>query len=250
MMTKSAIVTGGGGGIGAAICQALAAAGYRVGVLDYDASASARVAAGIDGAMSLQADITDEQSVAAAVRKFGAAADVLVNNAGIAGSGGMEQDIATFRRIVDVNLVGTYIMTRAVASQMLARGSGAIINVTSIAASTANPAGGAYGPSKAALTNLSKAMALEYGARGVRVNAVAPGMINSGLGAKPAADPAIYADRIAMVPLGCLGSAMDIANVVVFLASDAARYVHGQEIIVDGALTIGVLARVGKNSTS
>jgi NAD(P)-dependent dehydrogenase (short-subunit alcohol dehydrogenase family) len=96
------------------------------------------------------------------------------------------------------------------------------------------------------LTNLTKAMALEFGSKGIRVNAVAPGMINIGLGAHAGTDPVILANRTAMVPVGFLGAGKDIADVVVFLASEGARYIHGQEIIVDGALTIAMLANVGK----
>jgi NAD(P)-dependent dehydrogenase (short-subunit alcohol dehydrogenase family) len=247
---KHAIVTGGGGGIGSAICEALGAAGYRVGVFDYDLEAAHRTAQRIEGAVGIKVDITDETSVAQAFTQFGGLADVLVNNAGITAKGGLQQDATTFRRIIDVNLVGAYIMTQVVVPQMLVRRAGAIVNVTSIAASTANPASGGYGPAKAALTNLTKAMALEYGPQGVRVNAVAPGMINAGLGSQPSADPAILAQRLAMVPVGFLGSAKNIADVVLFLASDGAHYVHGQEIIVDGALTLAMLASVGRQAPS
>jgi glucose 1-dehydrogenase len=245
---KSAIVTGGAGGIGAAICEGLAGSGYRVGVLDYDGAAAEKIAAGLAHAVAVQADITDEASVAEALRRFGDVPDVLVNNAGIAAKGGLFQDVATFRRLIDVNLVGAYVVSRAIYPEMIARGSGAIINITSIAATSPNPAGGAYGPSKAALSNLTKAMAIELAPHGIRVNAVAPGMIASGLGASPAADPVVRAERVAMIPAGELGTAKDIVDVVLFLSSDAARYVQGQEIVVDGGLTLSTLAKVGKTS--
>src|SRR5271156_5354014 len=114
---KSAIVTGGGGGIGSAICVALSSAGYHVGVLDFDERAAERVAAELKDATGIKVDITDEGSVAEAMRRFGSVPDVLVNNAGITAKGGMQQDVATFRRIIDVNLVGAYVMTRAVVQQ-------------------------------------------------------------------------------------------------------------------------------------
>lgn len=243
---RNAIVTGGAGGLGGAICEALSRAGYFVGIFDRDGAAAEKFGANLTNSMSVQVDITDERSVADAMARFGRDPDVLVNNAGITAKGGLDQDVQTFERILRVNLLGAYVMTRAVVPGMIARRSGAIVNITSIAGTTAMPAGGAYGPSKAALANLTKAMALEYAQYGIRANAVAPGMINSGLGAGPASDPEVYAQRIAMVPAGELGSGRDIAEVVAFLASDAAHYVQGQEIIVDGALTLRALVNAVK----
>jgi NAD(P)-dependent dehydrogenase (short-subunit alcohol dehydrogenase family) len=234
---RSAIVTGGAGGIGVAICESLAAAGYYVGVLDYNGIAAHQAAARLPYAIGIGVDITDEISVMEAVRHFDRVPDVLVNNAAVAAPGGLQQDVATFRRLLQVNLVGTYIMTRAVVPAMAARKSGAIINITSISGSSFNPGNGAYGPSKAALLNLTQAMALEYAPHGIRINAVAPGMIASGMNASAAADPKFVAHRSARIPAGRLGNAQDIANVVAFLASEEARYVHGQEFIVDGGLT-------------
>jgi NAD(P)-dependent dehydrogenase (short-subunit alcohol dehydrogenase family) len=238
---KSAIVTGGAGGIGSAICEVLAQRGYYIGVLDYAAPAAQQVAARLADAIAVEVDITDESSVLEALRRFGRVPDVVVNNAGITAKGGLQQDVATFTRILQVNLVGAYIVTKSVAPDMIKRGSGAIINITSVAGTTANPITGAYGPSKAALANLTKATALELAPHGIRVNAVAPGMINAGLGVGPASDPKVYAQRVAMVPAGHLGAGLDVANVVAFLASDEARYIHGQEIRVDGALTLTAL---------
>jgi len=243
---KSAIVTGGAGGIGGAICTALAESGHYVGVFDYDGPAAEKLAARLPNAVGLQVDITDEASVTDAVRHFGRVPDVLVNNAGIAATGGLKQDAAMFLRVLQVNVVGAYIMARALTPGMMKRGSGAIVNITSIAGSSVNPANGSYGPSKAGLANLTKAMALEYAPHGIRVNAVAPGMINDGMGVAAASDPQIYARRVATVPAGRLGSGRDVADVVAFLASDKARYVYGQEIIVDGALTLTALRNAVK----
>jgi NAD(P)-dependent dehydrogenase (short-subunit alcohol dehydrogenase family) len=243
---KSAIVTGGAGGIGGAICEVLAEAGYHIGVFDYDGPAAQAFAARLPSAVGLQVDITDEGSVAEAVRRFDRVPDVLVNNAGIAAAGGLRQNVATFLRVLQVNIVGAYIMARALTPEMIKRGSGAIINITSIAGSSVNPANGSYGPSKAGLANLTKAMALEFAPHGIRVNAVAPGMINDGMGVAAASDPQIYAKRISMVPAGYLGNGRDVADVVAFLASDKARYVYGQEIVVDGALTLTALRNAVK----
>jgi NAD(P)-dependent dehydrogenase (short-subunit alcohol dehydrogenase family) len=240
---KSAIVTGGAGGIGRVICQELARQGYAVGVFDKDGDAAREVASTLDKAVGIAVDATDETSVADAMARFGGIPDVLVNNAGMTRPGGMKQPVAVFRQILEVNLVSAYLMCQAVADGMVARRSGVIINITSTGASAAIPAVGAYGPSKAALTNLTKALALEYGPHGIRVNAVAPGLINAGQGARYENDPELYQTRVAQVSLGRLGSALDVASVVAFLASDAAAYVHGQEIIVDGGLTTATLLR-------
>ncbi len=240
---KSAIVTGGGGGIGEGIARRLQAVGYRTGIFDRDLEQARKVAAKIDGAMAIQVDVTDPQSATDAVAEFGGEVAVLVNNAGITAAGGMAQPPDVFRRILDVNVTGAYIMMQAVVDQMKALGGGAIVNITSSAAIAAVPLIGAYGPSKAALSNLTKAMALELAPCGIRVNAVAPGFVAAGLGARSIEDPALYASRVAQVPAGTLGTAKDIADVVHFLCSEESRYVHGQEIVVDGALTLTAQTR-------
>lgn len=239
---KSAIVTGGVGGIGAAICQALSRSGFSLGIFDLNGEAAATFARTLPTAVGIEVDISEEGSVQTALQRFGRAPDVLVNNAAIAAPGGLTQDAATFFRVIRVNVAGSYIMTRAVVPEMMVRGFGAIVNITSIAATSHNPGNGAYGPSKAALSNLTKAMALSYAPYGIRVNAVAPGMVSAGMGAAAASSADVQAKRIGKIPARRIGTAQDIAGVVAFLASDGARYVTGQEIIVDGALTLGALA--------
>lgn len=240
---KSAIITGGGGGIGKGIAHRLQQAGYRTGIFDANLDAARDVAAGIDGAVPVQVDVTDPRSVTRAVGEFGGDISVLVNNAGITGTGGMAQPVDVFRRILDVNVTGAFLMMQAVVEGMKRRSSGAIVNITSSAAIAAVPLIGAYGPSKSALTNLTKAMALELAPSGIRVNAVAPGFVAAGLGAASNDDPDIRDSRTAQVPAGFLGTAEDIAGVVLFLCSDDARYVHGHEIVVDGALTLTAQSR-------
>ena len=240
----AAIVTGGGGGIGGAIARALGKAGYRVGVLDAQASPAQAVAATIPGAVAFAADVTDEASVAAALKDFGPV-DLLVNAAGIMKKGLLlDQSVADFRRMLDINLIGAFVMLKAVGPGMMARRSGTIINITSIAGIQANSEGGAYGPSKAGLANLTTQMALELAPHGIRVNAIAPGMIAAGMAAAAAADPQVRAARAAKIPAGDLGTAEHIADAVLFLASDAARYIHGHQLVVDGAVTQSVLANL------
>lgn len=242
---KQAIVTGAGQGIGAAVAEALAGAGYRVGVLDRAAEAAEAVAASLPEAVALTADISDEASARAALERFGDAPDVLVNNAGIVRFGPLaELTVEDWRAVVDVNLTGCFVMARAAALGMIAKGSGAIVNVTSMNGVAPGPNAGAYGASKAGVALLTQQMALEWGPHGVRVNAVAPGLIDAGMSAPIYADAEIRRARESKVPLGRLGRAEDIAKAVLFLASDDASYVTGQNLLVDGGVTMGIIGQL------
>jgi NAD(P)-dependent dehydrogenase (short-subunit alcohol dehydrogenase family) len=147
--------------------------------------------------------------------------------------------------VVDVNLLGTFLVARAAARRWIeAAQPGCVVNLTSMNGVAAGPNAGAYGPSKAAVALLTTQMALEWGRHGIRVNAVAPGLIDAGMSEPIYADPATRAVRSSKVPLGRLGTAADVVDVVLFLASDAARYVHGQNIVVDGGVTGSVIAHL------
>lgn len=240
---KTAIVTGAGAGLGAEIAAHLAAAGYRVGVLDANGEHVAAQTARHSGAVALTADVTDEAAVEAAIEQFGEIPDLLVNNAGIVRFGPLlEQSVANFRRVVEVNLVGCYIVSRAVARRMVTRGSGSIVNITSINAISAAPNVGGYPASKAGIAKLTEQFAIELGPQGIRVNAVAPGFIDAGMSAPIYADPQVRRVRSSGVPLRRLGSAADVAEAVLFLASDAAGYISGQQLAVDGGVVGAVLA--------
>lgn len=243
---KSVIVTGGGGGIGGAICRVFSAAGYRVGVLDLGPAAE-KGAAGLANAVALSADVTDEASVAAALKVFGATPDVLVNAAGIVRKSPiLEHSVADFRKVLEVNLVGAFIVSQQVARGMVARGSGNIVNVSSIGSITAAVLCGSYGPSKAGLTNLTKGMAVELAPHGVRVNSVAPALIATGMGDIVNTDPRTREVRKALIPNGEFGTGEDVARVVLFLASDEARYVSGEQVVIDAALTVSILRDTSK----
>lgn len=244
---KVALVTGAGHGLGAAIAAALAKAGYRVAVLDADGAAATATAAGLTGALGMTADVTDEASVEAAVAAvetaFGQPPDLLVNNAGIVRFGALlDIDLADFRRVMDVNLIGCFIVTRAVARRMVKRRSGVIVNITSINALTPGPNAGAYPASKAGVARLTEHFAVELGAHGIRVNSIAPGFIDAGMSAPIFADPQVRALRGSGVPLRSLGTAADVANAVLYLASDAARYVNAHQLVVDGGVVANLLA--------
>jgi NAD(P)-dependent dehydrogenase (short-subunit alcohol dehydrogenase family) len=240
---KTALVTGGAGGLGRAICAAFDGAGYRVGVMDLDHAATIG-AADLRNGVALPASVTDEASVDAALASFGEVPDVLVNAAGIVCKTPiLEHSLADFRKVIEVNLVGAFIVSKAVAKGMVQRGSGNIVNISSIGSITASTNCGAYGPSKAGITNMTKLFAVELAPHGIRVNSVAPGMIAAGMGEIAVHDPKIGALRRSMVPGGKLGQAEDVAKVVLFLASDDAQYISGEQIVVDAALTVSVMAQ-------
>ena len=238
-MQRALLVTGGARGLGAAIAAAAHLAGYRVGVID-------PVALPSNGALAAFAcSVTDEAAVEAVLDEFGVP-DVVVNNAGIVRFGPLA-DLALddFRSVLDVNLVGSFVVARAAARRWIAEGRpGCVVNVTSMNGVAAGPNAGAYGASKAALALLTSQMAIEWGPHGIRVNAVAPGLIDAGMSEPIYADPATREARESKVPLGRLGTAGDVAEVVLFLASDRAAYVHGQNLVVDGGVTGSVIAHL------
>ena len=220
-----AVVTGAGRGIGAAIAERLAADGFDVVRLDQVAG---------DGVVPC--DVTDPVAVARVAADVGPV-DVLVNNAGMWLFETLEDvEPADFRRVVDVNLLGTFHCTQAFGRGMLGSGGGCIVNIASIAAVAASPAVGAYSASKAAVVALTRQTALEWGPRGVRANAVGPGLVPTPGTDDVYADEAVRAVRAGAVPLRRLASPSDIANAVSFLAGPDAAYVTGQVLYVDGGI--------------
>ncbi|RMF10985.1 MAG: glucose 1-dehydrogenase [Alphaproteobacteria bacterium] len=242
---KNALVTGGGAGIGAAISKALADVGYRVGVMDINADNARAVAEGLPEAVAVAGDVTSKEAVDAAFETLGAPPDLVVNNAGIVRFGPLnELSLADFRAVVDVNLIGCFVVAQAAARRMAANVGGVIINLTSVNAINPAPNVGAYAATKAAIANLTQQMAIEWGPLGIRVNAIAPGFIDAGMSAPFFEDPGVRAVRGGGVPLKRLGLAEDIANAVVYLASDAASYVNGHQLVVDGGVINSVLAQL------
>ncbi len=247
---RCVVVTGAGRGLGAGIARAAAAAGWTVGVLDRDGDAAAAVAAELDGrGVALAADTTDETAVDAALDRLAAATgrpapDGVVCNAGIVRFGPLlDLDAGDWRAVVDVNLTGTFVTARAVARRLIAaERPGAIVTVTSMNGVAPGPNAGAYGATKAGIARLTQQMALEWGQHGIRANAVAPGLIDAGMSEPIYADDDIRRRRTARVPVGRLGSDADVAAVVLFLLSDDAGYVTGTELLVDGGVTMSVIA--------
>ena len=242
---KHAVITGGAAGLGADVARTLSEAGYRIGIFDLGAERVAEAASELENAVGIEADVTSPDQVAAAFDAFGDVPDLLVNNAGIVRFGAMEeQSVQDYIDVVNVNLLGSCFCARAIAPAMMDRGSGHIINFTSINGVHPAPGIGLYGPTKAAMANMTQAMAIEWGPRGIRVNAIAPGMIDAGMSKPIFENPRVRATRGGGVPLRCLGEAADIAKAVLFLDSDGAKYISGHELVVDGGVSISVMAHL------
>lgn len=236
---REALVTGGANGIGFAIACALAAAGCRVTIADIDADAATSRAGELgDGHRGVSCDVTDEAAVSsiAALAPY----DILINNAGIGDTHlpTSEQGVESFRRILDIHLTGTFIASREVGRGMIARGRGAIVNLSSIAGLTGLPKRNAYGAAKAGIVAMTRSMACEWARYGVRVNAVAPAFVETALVRRLA-----EAGRIDMpalcrrTPAGRLILVDEVAAAVCFLASDAASAITGVVLPVDGGWT-------------
>lgn len=243
LVTKSMIVTGAGHGIGAEIARQAGAAGYRVGVLDVNGAAAEETAQSLPDAVALTASTTDSAAVEAALDAFGTP-DALVNNAGIVRFTPLVDHLEDeWRAVVDVNLTGPFVCGRAVARRLIAEGRrGAMVNISSINGIAPGPNSGAYSPTKAAVIQLTRQMAIEWGPAGIRVNSVAPGIIDDGMSAPILADPEVRATRSSRTPSQRLGTADDIAKAVMWLCSDDAHYVNGHNMVVDGGVVHTVLA--------
>ena len=237
-MTPVAIVTGGGSGMGRATSLRLARDGYRVVVAEIEPERAASVAAEIgEAAIPFAVDVSEadgvEALVAAALEHFGRL-DAMVANAGVPhGAPFLELDESTWERVLAVNLKGVFLCGQAAARAMVSAGRpGAIVNVASTYAEVTEGGASAYSASKGGVRMLTKSMALELGPHGIRVNAVGPGWIRTGM--NPLDDPAQVAELEPTIPLGRVGLPEDVADVIAFLASEDARYISGQTLFVDG----------------
>lgn len=242
-MTKDqqrvALVTGAAQGIGLAAAQRFLADGWAVAMLDNNGAvlAAAAAAAGApDRVLALTLDVSRpadaETAIAAIAGRFGRL-DALVNNAGIAHFGPlMETPLEAWNEVMAVNLTGPFIMTKAAVPLMRETG-GAIVNITSISSLRASTLRVAYGTSKAGLGHLTKQMAVELASHGIRVNAVAPGPVDTAM-AKKVHSPEIRADYHDAIPLNRYGLPEELADAIVYLCGPGASYVTGQTLAVDG----------------
>lgn len=244
MTRRSMLITGAGAGIGAAIAARASADGYQIGIMDADELRARDVAERLKHAMPLAGDVRDPADMAAAVRRLGAV-DVLVNNAGILRTGPLiDHSPDDFRLVMDVNLNGAFIAAQAAARHMRDHGGGVIINVSSINGLHPSPNCGAYVAAKAGLIGLTQQMSIEWGRYGIRVNAIAPGFIDGGMSSPYYANARVRERRSGAVPLGRLGTVEDVADAVMFLASDQAAYISGHTLTVDGGVINSVLLQL------
>ena len=235
-----AVVTGAARGIGLGIAHWFLAHGYAVALLDRDAAELALAAATLGQAERVQAlvcDVSDPKQVAQAAQRiedrFGRV-NALVNNAGVAIFKTIGQtSFAEWREVLATNLDGPFICTQAFAPMMLKGSGGSVVNIASISGLRASTLRVAYGTSKAALIHLTRQQAVELGTQGIRVNAIAPGPVDTDM-AKLVHTPAIRADYHDVIPLNRYGTVEEISAAVGFLCSPAASYVNGQVLAVDG----------------
>ncbi|MES2940285.1 MAG: SDR family oxidoreductase [Pseudomonadota bacterium] len=235
-----AVVTGAARGIGLGIARWFLGRGYRVALLDIDGAALQQAAAALDAGervLALVCDVSDPRQVNetfAAVDRAWNRLDALVNNAGIAIFKPIaETGFDEWRSVMAINLDGPFLCTQAAVPLMRRHGGGSVVNIASISGLRASTLRVAYGTSKAALIHLTKQQAVELGTVGIRVNAVAPGPVDTEM-AKQVHTPAIRKDYHDVIPLNRYGLVEEIAEAVGFLCSPAAGYVNGQVLAVDG----------------
>ena len=236
---RVALVTGAARGIGLATAKRFLAEGWRVALLDIEGDLLKTAVAGLENAetLALVCDVSDTAQVAGAMdrvaRRFGRL-DALINNAGVAVFAPLlETSDADWNRILAVNLSGPFICTKAAVPLLRETGDGAVVNITSISAVRASTLRSAYGTSKAGLAHLTKQLAVELAALGIRVNGVAPGPVDTAM-AKAVHTPEIRADYHDAIPLNRYGLEEELAEAIFFLSSDRSSYITGQILAVDG----------------
>jgi glucose 1-dehydrogenase len=259
------VVTGAASGIGAAIARSLATVGAKVALLDRDFAGAQNLAGELAAsgarAIAVGCDTSSETSVNAAAKQVLnelGPCKVLVNNAGMLRAGALsEVSLADWNAVLAVNLTGYLLCARAFAAQMRMGTAeavgGSIVNIASISGLTPQTGSGAYSASKAGVLLLSRQMAVEWGAQGIRSNAICPGMIRTPLSASFYEEPGFEAKRAAVTASRRIGESQDIADVALFLASPRSGYVNGAELPVDGGMSsmlMDMVPRPGFNKTA
>jgi gluconate 5-dehydrogenase len=241
---RRALVTGASQGIGLALAQGLAEAGARVVINGRDPARAEAAAATIPGAEVLCFDVTDHVAARSAVDGFeavGKPIDILVNNAGIQHRAPLEDFPAVaFERLLQTNVASVFHVGQAVARHMIARGRGRIINIASVQTALARPGIAPYTATKGAVGNLTKGMATDWARYGLTCNAIAPGYFETPLNAALMADPEFDAWLKKRTPAGRWGKVEELKGACIFLASDAASFVNGHVLYVDGGITVSL----------
>lgn len=238
---KNAIVTGAAHGIGFAIAKAFLNEGANVCAGVHSAKDIKGLKAELPGALIIELDVADNESVAGAVsacvEKFGGV-DILVNNAGVyAGSDFHETPEKDWDSVINVDLKGVYRCTKAVLPNMLKRGRGKIVNIASIAGLVGFPGSGAYCAAKGAIVNLTRELAVEYAPKKINVNAICPGLIRTKMTDPFLKDPELGAQLKADIPYPRIGEPLDVAYLALYLASDESDFMTGAVIPIDGGET-------------
>ena len=236
------VVTGGGGGIGRAVALSLARAGADVAAIDLDERGLEVTRTELleisSGHVVMRCDTSNALSVAAAseaIEKSLGPCSVLVNTAAVLRPGGLDTlSLAEWNAVLSVNLTGYFLCAQTFGHQMRKAGRGSLVHVSSIAGSHAQGQSGAYSVSKAGVIMLSRQLASEWGPQGIRSNVVSPGMVITPMSQSFYDTPGVTERRTAVVPLRRIGMPQDIADAILFLASDRSSYVNGDEITVDG----------------
>ena len=242
---RSAIVTGAGAGIGKTISEKLSENNYRVGMLDLNESNVNDASKEIENSLPLHGDVTSEESIKEAFKKFGEIPDLLVNNVGIVLFSPLEDhSISDYSKSININLLGSFITSRILINDMIKRGHGSIINMSSVNGINPGIGIGAYPASKAGIISMTQQMAIEWGKFGIRVNCISPGFIDAGMSKPIYKDNKVRKLRGGAVPSGRLGEAEDIANAVLFLDSENASYINGHNLVVDGGVISSVIAQL------
>src|ERR1700680_4991603 len=244
---KRVLVTGGNSGLGAAMVRAFAAEHARVAINyivhpEQTEQLAGHLRAGGSEVLTLEADVTQAEAVAAIFENLDAAwggIDILINNAGIDGPKAMswEADASAWNRVLQINLTGAFLCAREALKRMVPQHSGVILNTSSVHEVIAWSGYSAYTASKAGLSMMSKTLAQEAGAYGVRVLCIAPGAIRTPINAEVWQDAAGQQDLISKIAIGRVGEPEDVAGMAVVLASDVASYVTGTSVVVDGGMT-------------
>lgn len=243
---RVAIVTGAASGIGRRTAQRFAAEGAAVAVADIDADGASAVAADLPDAFAVTVDISEPDSVRALATEVldrHGRIDIMINNAMVCGrSGFLEADVDEVRRDFSVNILGPYLCCQQVIPAMINNGGGVIVNLSSVNGMT-HLGNTAYSVAKAGVLQLTRSIAVEFGDRGIRCNAIAPGTVRTEVwDHRIAHDPHALEDAAQWYPLGRVGEPDDVADACVFLASDRAEWITGVTLPVDGGLLAGNLA--------